>query len=128
MARVLIVDDDPVMQELLRQKLEEAGLEGDSVGGGREALEALCRATAADEPYSAMVLDLIMPFVSGWQVLEAIRGNPLWSDMPVVVISGYANGTGDLARVSDYGCFFVEKQGNFLDMVCAALGRLVHAA
>ncbi len=128
MTRVLIVDDDSSMRELLTQRLEDAGLAADAVAGGREALEALCRATADGEPYAAMVLDIIMPVIDGWQVLEAIRNNPLWDPMPVVVMSGHANGTYDLARVSDYGCFFVEKSGNFLDMISAALGRLVHAA
>ncbi len=128
MARVLVVDDECAVREVLLQSLEDAGFEAKAVGGGREALRELCRATADDEPYDAMVLDIIMPEIDGWQVLEAVNNNPLWDHMPVVVISGQANGTGDVARVCDFGGFFVEKRGNFVEVISAALGRLLPAA
>ncbi|NLO06380.1 MAG: response regulator [candidate division WS1 bacterium] len=128
MAKVLVVDDDQSVREVLVQTLQDAGFEADAEAGGRRALTALCRATAQDEPYDAMVLDIIMPGVDGWQVLEAIRSNPLWQDMPVLVISGLVNGAGEVARVSDYDSFFVEKSGNFVDVIKTALGRLVNAA
>lgn len=128
MARVLIVDDDMTVRELLGQALEDAGLEADCVDGGRAALVAMCRATAEGKPYDAMVLDIIMPDVNGWRVLEAIRSNPLWADMPVVVMSGYANDSDDVARISSYDGFYVEKSKNFLEVIASALGRLVDAA
>ena len=128
MSRVLVVDDDPAVRELLVQSLQDAGLDADAVDSGRQALEALCRATAADRPYAAMVLDIIMPDVDGWQVLEATKSNPLWRDMAVLVVTGHANGTDDVARVSDYDGFYVEKSGNFLEVISAALGRLLNAA
>ncbi len=128
MARVLVVDDDLTVRELLGQTLEDAGLRVDCAAGGRAALLAMCRATAEGEPYDAMVLDIIMPDVNGWRVLEALKSNPLWMDMPVVVVSGYANGSDDVARISRYDGFYVEKTGNFLEVITSALGRLVHAA
>lgn len=128
MARVLVVDDDLTVRELLCQTLEDAGLKADCANGGRAALLAMCRATAEGEPYDAMVLDIIMPDVNGWRVLEALKSNPLWSEMPVVVVSGYVNGSDDVARISRYDGFFVEKSGNFLEVIAAALGRLLHAA
>lgn len=128
MARVLVVDDDLTVRELLSQTLEDAGLRVDCAAGGRAALLAMCRATAEGEPYDAMVLDIIMPDVNGWRVLEALKSNPLWVDMPIVVVSGYVNGSDDVARISRYDGFFVEKTGNFLEVITSALGRLVHAA
>ena len=50
MARVLVVDDDLTVRELLRQTLRDAGLKVDCAEGGRAALLALCRATAEGEP------------------------------------------------------------------------------
>jgi CheY-like chemotaxis protein len=69
-----------------------------------------------------------MPDVDGWQVLEAVKHNPLWRQMPVVVVSGQANGAGDVARVSSYDGFFVEKTGDFAEVIKTALGRLLCAA
>lgn len=128
MARVLVVDDDLTVRELLRQTLEDAGFKVDCAEGGRAALLALCRATAEGEPYGAMVLDIIMPDVNGWRVLEALKSNPLWQEMPVVVLSGLVNGSDDVARISHYDGFFVEKTGNFIEVIRSALRRLVDAA
>ncbi len=128
MARVLVVDDDVTMRELLCQTLEDAGLETEAADSGRCALKALCRATAADETYDAMVLDIIMPDINGWRVLEAVKSNPLWEDLPVVVVSGYVKDANDVARVSEFDGFFVEKTGNFLEVIRSALGRIVQAA
>lgn len=128
MSRVLVVDDDQSIREVLVQALEDAGLETDAAESGRSALKALCAATAEGHSYDAMVLDIIMPDVDGWQVLEAVKHNPLWREMPVVVISGYANGSGDVARVSRYDGFFVEKTGDFVEVIKSALWRLLQAA
>jgi CheY-like chemotaxis protein len=128
MSRVLVVDDDASIREVVVQALEDAGFEADAADSGRRGLKALCVACAEDSPYDAMVLDIIMPDVDGWQVLEAARHNPLWREMPVVVVSGHANGSGDVARVSSYDSFFVEKSGNFVDVIRMALARLLRAA
>lgn len=128
MSRVLVVDDDASIREVLVQALEDADFEADAVEGGRQALVELCAASAEDSPYDAMVLDIIMPDVDGWQVLEAVKHNPLWREMPVLVVSGQCSGAGDVARVSSYDGFFVEKTGNFVDVIKTALGRLLRAA
>lgn len=128
MSRVLVVDDDESIREVLVQALEDGGFEADAAESGRKALKALCGASAEDNPYDAMVLDIIMPDVDGWQVLEAVKHNPLWREMPIVVVSGHANGAGDVARVSSYDGFFVEKTGNFVGVIKTALGRLLRAA
>lgn len=130
MARILVVDDDRAVREVLVQALEDSDsdFEVTSVESGRSALKELCRATAEDQPYDAMVLDIIMPDIDGWQVLEAVKSNALWKHIPVVVISGQSNGSGDVARVSDFDGFFVEKRGNFVEVISAALGRLLQAA
>lgn len=128
MSRVLVVDDDRSVREVLVQALEDAGFDTEAAAGGRAALKSLCAASAEDNPFDAMVLDIIMPDVDGWNVLEAVKHNPLWREMPVVVVSGQANGTGDVARVSSYDGFFVEKSGDFVEVIKTALGRLLQAA
>ena len=128
MARVLVVDDDWGVRDMLSLTLRAEGIEVDAVGSGRAALQALSRATTEGRMYDAMVLDIIMPGIDGWQVLEAVRANPLWRDMPVVVISGVARSAKDIVRVSDYDGTFVDKIGDFSAAVKSVLGRVVNAA
>jgi CheY-like chemotaxis protein len=78
--RILVVDDDDAIRTLLLTILRRRGLSVDTARHGAEALERLetCR-------YSVMLLDLMMPRVSGWQVLEEIaKYDP--KQRPVVVV------------------------------------------
>ena len=80
MKRVLIVDDSPVGRMILARLVGRCGWEVTAAGGGREALERL----QADPP-DAVFLDLLMPDVDGFQVLEELRAQRL--DVPVVVLT-----------------------------------------
>ena len=84
MQNVLIVDDDPQLVELISRMLQSAGevyhpLEA---FGGAEALERLRR-----EPVDLVLLDLIMPEISGLMVLQAMKADPALAEIPVIVIS-----------------------------------------
>jgi CheY-like chemotaxis protein len=86
MARVLIVDDEPVMRELIEVALEDAGHAVESVESGRAALERLAQHT-----YDLVVCDLHMPDRDGPAVYRAIARRP--SPRPAfLVIKGYADG------------------------------------
>ena len=65
--RVLVVDDDTALRRLVRTILTREGYEVDEAYGGREALEKIAWAD-----YDAIVLDLMMPEISGFDVLNAI--------------------------------------------------------
>ena len=128
MPKVMLVDDDRGMREVLAEALRREGMEVAPLSGGRAALQELCRASAEGDSYDAMILDIVMPDIDGWQVLEAVKSNPLWRDLPVIVVTGCANGSGDIARVSRCDGVFVEKNGDFFSVIRAALGRLIGAA
>jgi DNA-binding response OmpR family regulator len=81
--KALIVDDDPASRELLRRALARAGLDTVETSDGAEGLRALY-ATRPD----VVILDLTMPEVDGWTVLERIRE---LSDLPVLVVSALAH-------------------------------------
>ena len=78
---ILVVDDDPVQRRLMEAALTRAGLEVVLVPGGEEAL------AVADSPagrdIGAVVLDLMMPGISGLDVLDALREREI--DVPVIV-------------------------------------------
>ena len=91
---VLVVDDDEDTRSCVCTVLEEEGYVVASAKNGREALEQLAR---IDRP-SLVLLDLMMPVMSGWDVLEAFKASPMLAGLPVVVFTA----AGD-SSVSDRG-------------------------
>jgi DNA-binding NtrC family response regulator len=79
MARVLIVDDDPVQLRLTSETARRAGFTPMTAGGGLQALEAL----RADPAIGAVILDLVMPDLDGMAVLEAMAREGI--GVPVIV-------------------------------------------
>lgn len=78
--RILIVDDQPSIRGVLEVALLEAGADVWSAEDGKSALE-IAEATRPD----LILLDLAMPGMSGWQVLESLRASPQTATIPVVL-------------------------------------------
>jgi CheY-like chemotaxis protein len=83
MARILVVDDDSVIRELLTAVLEEES-DHDVVvaGNGQEALERL-----AEAPVDAIVCDVNMPVMDGYELVRAVRAQDEFTDLPILMIS-----------------------------------------
>jgi DNA-binding response OmpR family regulator len=77
---ILIVDDDDAIRLLLRTILQRRGLVADGARDGAEALQCLRRS-----PYAVMLLDLMMPRESGWDVLGEIARWPL-DQRPIIIV------------------------------------------
>ena len=80
--RILIVDDEPLNVDYLEQELEDLNYETVSAANGQEALE-MVRASAPD----LILLDIMMPIMDGFSVLEQLKANPATRDIPVIIIS-----------------------------------------
>jgi CheY-like chemotaxis protein len=81
--RLLLVDDEEAICEALGEALAEDGFEVVTAANGREALDIL-----RDEPRpSAILLDLMMPVMDGWEFRRAQLNDPLLREIPVLVIS-----------------------------------------
>ncbi|WP_224982546.1 response regulator [Geomonas agri] len=93
-ARILIVEDSEAATVQLRFALESAGYRVDAVSGGRYALSYL-KSHVPD----GIVLDLMMPEVDGFQVLEAVRANSLTADVPVMVMTAKTLSPGEYDRL-----------------------------
>ncbi|WAC65119.1 response regulator [Agrococcus sp. SL85] len=78
--RILVVDDDRDIRDLVAIKLESAGLEVETRADGVQGLEA-----AAEGPWSAIVLDVMMPGMSGIDVLRALRERGV--ETPVILLT-----------------------------------------
>jgi CheY-like chemotaxis protein len=80
---VLVVDDDPDIRETLREVIEAEGFAVVCAADGQKAMEVLRQGVRP----SLIVLDLMMPTMSGWEVLTALRAERAFADLPVAVIS-----------------------------------------
>ena len=80
---VLVVDDDEAIREVIAEVLRDEGYEVVSAGNGQQALDELRRNRLPD----LVLLDLMMPVMSGWELLEEIQSSARWSQIPVVVVS-----------------------------------------
>ena len=85
--RILLVDDDADLRESLAEALEQAGYTVDRAGNGQEALQKLRSHTGAERPV-AVLLDLLMPVMNGWQFCQLKRRDPAVADIPVIAMSG----------------------------------------
>jgi CheY-like chemotaxis protein/tRNA A-37 threonylcarbamoyl transferase component Bud32 len=81
-ARVLVVDDVEDNREVLRRRLSREGYAVECAANGREALERI-----AATPYDLVLLDVMMPEVDGYAVLEQLKSNSATRDIPVIMIS-----------------------------------------
>lgn len=80
---VLVVDDEPLTQDLLRMMLEPVGFR---VSGAEDGMEALACVKACKP--DVMILDVMMPKLDGLSVCRALRSNPETADLPIVMLSG----------------------------------------
>lgn len=79
---IVVVDDDRDIRMILRANLEEEGYAVLEASGGREALEVI-RGSDPD----LVVLDIMMPEVDGYDVLQELRSTPDYADLPVVLLT-----------------------------------------
>lgn len=81
-AHVLVVDDVEDNREVLRRRLAREGYAVECASNGREALSRIAAA-----PFDLVLLDVLMPEVDGYAVLEQLKSNPETRDIPVIMIS-----------------------------------------
>ncbi|MER3396428.1 MAG: two-component system response regulator [Acidimicrobiia bacterium] len=79
---IVVVDDDRDIRMILRANLEDEGYEVIEASGGRQALE-LIRESEPD----LVVLDIMMPEVDGYDVLQELRSTPEYAELPVVLLT-----------------------------------------
>jgi CheY-like chemotaxis protein len=82
---VLLVEDDLEIRDILQDLLEQEGYDVVPASNGKQALDFL----TLNDPQRAdlVILDLMMPMVSGWQVLDKMKSDPVLTDIPVIVLS-----------------------------------------
>lgn len=120
MAKILIVDDEPGIRDLLQRILRKEGHEVLTAGGGGTALELLCN-TQPD----VVVLDLKMPWIGGLTVLEQIRR--LQPSQPVIILTGVGCPETE-AKVRALGVADYLEKDDSLHRVGESVKRALHMA
>jgi len=84
-AKILVVDDEPLIVDLLRQVLSKAGHTVVAAASGKEALEK-----ALETRPDLVIMDIVMPEGDGYQATVQIKRHPLLQDIPVIFLTGQA--------------------------------------
>jgi DNA-binding response OmpR family regulator len=84
-ARVLVVEDDPDIAQLVAHYLEKAGFTAEITPSGRDALTSV-----AARPPDLLVLDLMLPQVDGLEICRTIRGNEATAGVPIIMLTARA--------------------------------------
>ncbi|MDX1430491.1 MAG: response regulator, partial [Rhodothermales bacterium] len=102
--RVLIVEDDARTRKMLRKRLEKQNLPVVEAENGRRALELLTNGVP-----DVILLDLMMPEMDGFELLERLRSNERWRSIPVIVITAKDLTPEDRRRLNGYVERILEK-------------------
>ncbi len=114
---VLVVDDDDHARSVLRKALAGEGFEVDEAPHGRAALAWLAR----NRP-DAIVLDLVMPEMDGFELVDELRRRPEWRDIPVVVVTAMDLSDADRRRLNGAVERVISKSGQSAADLLRGLG------
>lgn len=97
-ADILVAEDDPIVAKLLSHTLTRRGFNVHHALDGRQA----SRLVQSMAPPRLALLDLMLPYVSGFELITQIRAMPLWSEVPIIVLTSMSQ-EGSAVRALDAG-------------------------
>jgi signal transduction histidine kinase/response regulator of citrate/malate metabolism len=118
--RLLVVDDDPQVIDLVRQMLEDEPFEIVAAVDGQEALEKV-----AQQRPDIILLDLMMPRLDGFGVLEHLRQHPPYQDIPIVVLTAKSLTGQEAVRLQEGVSKIIQKQGLERETLLQELRRVL---
>jgi DNA-binding response OmpR family regulator len=121
--RVLIVEDDPLISRMYQTVFKFEGFEVDMARNGEEGIAKL----KAHKPVM-ILLDIMMPKMSGIDVLKELKSDPLTKDVPVVVLTNLS-GTKDAEKALEMGAVkFIVKSQNKPKQIVAQIREILAAS
>ena len=118
---ILLVDDDVKTLELLEETLRSAGYETQSVQTGARALEVL-----SSKLVGAVLLDLLMPGMDGFQVIRHIRDRETLRNLPIFVMTGKNLSSEEIALISRETQALFPKNGHWQQHLLAEIARVLN--
>ena len=120
--RVLVVDDEPEILELVVPVLRDRGYEVLEADNGDDAIEVI-----ASERPTVVVLDVMMPGMSGWEVCRMVRSNPDLEEVRIIMATGIGEAT-NAATSPLYGADDALDKPFRLDTLVQKVDALVQAS
>jgi signal transduction histidine kinase/DNA-binding response OmpR family regulator len=117
---ILLVDDDPKALELLEEALRSAGYETQAVRSGTRALEVL-----ANKVVGAILLDLLMPGMDGFQVIRHVRQEPAFRELPILVMTAKNLSHDEIALLNRETQGLLQKDGSWKEQLIGEVGRVL---
>lgn len=106
--RVLIVDDDPMIRHILQTILEAEGYSVQLAENGADGVDVLHKDGIA-APFRFMVLDMMMPKMTGIEVLAALRDEPAFEKLPIIMLTAENKPTDILSGYSAGASYYMTK-------------------
>lgn len=98
MKKVLIIDDSPFMTQMFGMRLHDEGLEALIAGNGKDGLKI-----AQNEKPDVVLTDLAMSGITGWEVLEKLKGSEETKDIPVLILTNSKGNKEDIEKAKAMG-------------------------
>lgn len=116
MKKLLIAEDESVLLKVLKDRFENDGWTVTGVTNGKSVIEKLEK--AGRDGFDLLVLDLLMPEMSGFEVLEAIKDNAELVDLPIIVLSNLGSDE-DIKKAMKLGAddYYVKSQHPMSEIV-----------
>ena len=127
-ATVLVVDDDPNMRALVRNWLEKSDVETLEATDGVSGLAIVQAALASGTVIDCIILDVMMPGLDGFDVLERLAASPTTASIPVLLLTARAGTDDDILRAMRFGALdYVEKPFSGRVLVAKVLSAAARA-
>jgi CheY-like chemotaxis protein len=117
---ILVVDDDPLTLDLLETTLHSAGYKTRTAPSGKAAL-----ATLAHTRVTGILLDLVMPEMDGFKVLEHMKHDPALKDIPVIILTAKSLTEEDAALLKHQSQALLQKNGAWKEGLMASLEKVI---
>jgi len=118
--KVLVVEDDPSIQQLIKKMVEMRNAAVTIIASGEEANRIL---TKQNNHYDLVFLDLIMPEITGWDILKTLKSRPNTKDTPVIIFTGAILSEKERARMLQKASAIIAKSEFELEDFVALLDR-----
>ena len=117
MPKILVVEDNELSREMLSRRLKRKGFSVIAAEDGEQGY-----ARARSESPDVILMDISLPGINGWEVIEMLKSEPDARDIPLIVLTAHALVT-DRARADEVGCdAYFSKPVDF-ERLLEAIGR-----
>ncbi len=117
--RILVVDDVADNREILTRRLVRRGFEVSEAVGGEDALRQIAQAS-----FDVVLLDIMMPDLSGTEVLQRLRANPAYADLPIIMVTAKSQSEDVVSSLSLGANDYITKPVDF-DIALARINAQV---